>query len=421
MHKGSTEWPRLVRFTIIVCVLAGSLMLIVGCGSTTGTSGGASAEVIKVGMLWPLTGDLAKLGQDCRNACVLAADQINQAGGIKSMGGAKIELVSADTQSKPDVGLGECRRLIEQENVSVITGTYQSSLALPATEICERGKCPILLGIAAADEVTERGLKYTFRAGTTTTLYGQNQVDLALALPDLVEGGYSSPKKFALLYEDSDFGQAIAVATKEYLAEKGLSLVADVSYSASSVDLTTQVAKVKAANPDVVLTTTYLNDAVLLVKARKKLGMKQYFIDSSGGTSVASFAEGLGADADGQLYVGDFVPTLNVPGVKEVNAAYKARFGVDMVGQAQAYQAMIMLGKALEIAGSADRDTIRDALEKTVLRRADGDTIILAMDVMQFDDTHQVPTVSVGIQWQSGKTVPVYPAEYSAAKVRPWD
>ncbi len=169
------------------------------------------------------------------------------------------------------------------------------------------------------------------------------------------------------------------------------------------------------------LTTTYLNDAVLLVKARKKLGMKQYFIDSSGGTSVASFAEGLGADADGQLYVGDFVPTLNVPGVKEVNAAYKARFGVDMVGQAQAYQAMIMLGKALEIAGSADRDTIRDALEKTVLRRADGDTIILPMDVMQFDDTHQVPTVSVGIQWQSGKTVPVYPAEYSAAKVRPWD
>ncbi len=258
MHKGSTEWPRLVRFTIIVCVLAGSLMLIVGCGSTTGTSGGASAEVIKVGMLWPLTGDLAKLGQDCRNACVLAADQINQAGGIKSMGGAKIELVSADTQSKPDVGLGECRRLIEQENVSVITGTYQSSLALPATEICERGKCPILLGIAAADEVTERGLKYTFRAGTTTTLYGQNQVDLALALPDLVEGGYSSPKKFALLYEDSDFGQAIAVATKEYLAEKGLSLVADVSYSASSVDLTTQVAKVKAANPDVVLTTALL-------------------------------------------------------------------------------------------------------------------------------------------------------------------
>jgi branched-chain amino acid transport system substrate-binding protein len=174
--------------------------------------------------------------------------------------------------------------------------------------------------------------------------------------------GGPTVKKIALLHEDTDFGQSTSAGQLKYAAEAGIEVVANVAYAASSADLTTQVSKVKASNPDAVLTTTYLNDSILIAQARETLGMKQLFFDAAGGTVDPQFIKTLGAAAETWLTEIEFAPDASATS-KELNAAYKAKYGVDMTGNGMdGYQGVYVLAKALEDAGSADRAKLRDAI-----------------------------------------------------------
>ncbi len=188
------DLSRVITFVAIIAVLALAAAFAISCGSSgssssSSSSSGTSGGTIKIGTLYPVTGDLAKLGQECVNAVKLAVDEINAAGGIKSMGGAKIELVEADSQGKPDVGISEVQRLVSQNHVSAIIGTYQSSVAIPATQTADRLKTPILISMAVADEITEHGYKYVFRLCPKADWYAKSQLDfvqaMAAARPDL--------------------------------------------------------------------------------------------------------------------------------------------------------------------------------------------------------------------------------------------
>jgi len=398
--------------TTTTTVAAGGGTETTAAPSTDTTAGGAPAETIKIGALYPTTGDLAKLGEECVNGLQMAVDEINAAGGIKSMGGAQIELVKADSQGKPDVGIAEVQRLATKENVAAIVGTYQSGVAIPATQEAEKQQVPIVISMAVADAITEKGQKYTFRICPKADWYAKDQVAFLTELKTLVG---LDVKKVALLHEDTDFGTSTATGQKKYLQEAGMEMTIEVSYPAGSADLTTQVSKVKASNPDVVLTVMYLNDSILIMQAKEKLGMKQLFFDAAGGTVEPDFIKRLGATAENTLTEMEY--SKFAAGAEKINNDFKAKYGSDITGNgAYSYQAGYVLADALERAGVVDRAKLREALAATDIPA--GPTMILPTEKLVFGADGQNPSAPLYVmQVQNGELIPVGPAAAAAAKV----
>jgi branched-chain amino acid transport system substrate-binding protein len=378
----------------------------------TSTTAGAQGETIKIGALYPTTGDLAKLGEECVNGLQMAVDEINAAGGIKSLNGAKIELVKADSQGKPDVGIAEVQRLATKENVAAIVGTYQSGVAIPATQEAEKQQVPIVISMAVADAITEKGQKYTFRICPKADWYAKDQVAFLTELKTLVG---LDVKKVALLHEDTDFGTSTATGQKKYLQEAGMEMTIEVSYPAGSADLTTQVSKVKASNPDVVLTVMYLNDSILIMQAKEKLGMKQLFFDAAGGTVEPDFIKRLGPTAENTLTEMEY--SKYAKGADKINNDFKAKYGSDITGNgAYSYQAGYVIADALERAGVVDRAKLREALAATDMPA--GPTMILPTEKLVFGADGQNPSAPLYVmQVQKGELIPVGPAAAAAAKV----
>lgn len=377
------------------------------------TKAPAAASSVRIAGLYPLTGDLAKLGEENKQALQLAVDEINAAGGIKSMGNAKIDLIWGDTQGKPDTGISEVERLVQQEKVAVIIGAYQSGVTTPATQAAERLKTPFLVSMAVSDQITERGFKYTFRICPKASWYAKDQVTFLKDLKDLTG---LTVKRVALLHEDTDFGESTAAGQKKYLAEAGMEMVTEVKYPASAADLTTEVSKIKASNPDAVLTTTYLNDSILIAQAREALGLTKIpFVDAAGGTVDPEFIKRLGKTAEGWLTEIEY--TKYAMGAKDLNDRFFKRFGVDITGNgAYAYQAGWVIADALERAGKADRDALRDAIAKTNLQK--GPNMILPTDRIYFDEQGQNPNAPLYIvQVQKGELIPVWPKAFAASPV----
>lgn len=402
-------------------------MLLSACGGGAATQAPAETEAppaeteapqavdkVRVGAMYPLTGDLAKLGEENKNGLQLAIDEINAAGGIKSIGGAQIELVWGDSQGKPEVGISEVTRLVQQENVVALIGAYQSGVTVPATQESERLATSFIVSMAVSDRITERGFKYTFRICPKASWYAKDQVTFLKDLKDLAG---LEIKRVALLHEDTDFGESTAAGQKQYLEEAGMEMVLEVKYPASAADLTTEVSKVKAANPDAVLTVTYLNDSILIARAREALGMTNIpFIDAAGGTVDPEFIKQLGQTAEGWLTEIEY--TKYAAGAEDLNNRYVAVFGDDITGNgAYAYQAGYVIADALERAGSVDRDAVREALAKTDM--PSGPNMVLPTDHIYFDENGQNPNAPLFIvQVQGGELIPVWPGAYAAKPVQ---
>ncbi len=404
MRHRKTVWALATIAVLAFAVAAGAA----ACGSSSGdtSGGGGSATEIKIGTLYPVSGELAKLGHECLSGVKMAVDEINAAGGIKSMGGAKLKLVEADSQGKPDVGISEVTRLCQQDNVSAILGTYQSSVALPATQTAERFQTPMMITTAVADEITQRGYKYVFRICDLASWYARDQILFCKQMKSL---GGPDVKTVALLHEDTDFGQSTSEGQLKYAAENGIKVVANVAYAASSPDLTTQVSKVKAANPDVVLTTTYLNDSILIAQEAKTLGMKQLFFDAAGGTVDPQFIKTLGPTAENWLTEIEFSTDANQQSI-DLNNAYKAIYGENMTGNGMdGYQGVYVLAKALENAGTADRAKLRDAIANVKLV-AGTDRVVIPTKEISFSPDGEIKDAPLYVvQIQNGAFQTLYP------------
>lgn len=413
----------MTRFWIL---LAAGTLLVAACqptaapattapttGATTAPTG-AALEPIKVAGLWPLSGENAAVGNGQKAAFQFAIDRVNAAGGIKSLGGRPIQVVYGDTQSKPDVAASETQRLIQQEGVVTLVGCYQSGITLPASQKAQELKTPFIDDIAINDMITSRGYDYVFRTGPKSSWYVRDEV----AFLDYLGEKLGTPvKRVALLHEDSDYGTGAAAQETAELQAKGMEVVADISYTAQGVaSLTTQVQKVKASNPDAVLTVTYLNDSILIMRARADLGMTQVpFLDLAGGTIDPEFIKQLGGQADGTLTLVEFSPLAKGIG-QQVTAEFKQVSGQDLTGNsAWAYNAAIVLAAAIEKAGSADRDAIKQAL--TGLTVSEG--IIGPATSVKFGPDGQNENAKVFVaQIQGGQLLPVWPAEFAAADLK---
>lgn len=399
----------LTRYTVTL-ILSTILILSVACAPKAVEQ----PKTVKVGVLYPMSGSLADKGKDSSSGALLAFEEVNAAGGIKSLGGARLEMVLADSKGDPATGAAETVRLAGEPGLVAIVGTYQSAVTKVATQEAERLRLPFVVSISLADVITERGFRYTFRVQPKAAFYARDEVAF---LADLASMAGLKVKRVALIHENTDFGTASALAQKRALIERGFDIVAEESYVAEGVrDLSAEVRRVLAAKPDAILEVTYLRDSVLIRRALAAAGSRVPLLDLAGGTVSPEYRQELGSLAEGTLSMAEY--SKYAEGGGELDRRFRARFGTDITGDsAYAYQSVLVLRDALERAGSADRARLREALAATDLPR--GPAMILPAARLRFDAAGQNETARLFVvQVQDGDWKPVWPPEYAVAPVR---
>ncbi|WP_282706010.1 ABC transporter substrate-binding protein [Desulfatibacillum aliphaticivorans] len=370
----------------------------------------------RVGVLFPLTGPSAETGMVCRDAAAYAAETINAAGGVQSLGGCTLELVYGDTRSDPRTGAREVERLITQEGVCAVIGVYHSNVGQRVTEAAERLETPVLLSSGIADGLTERGFLYTFRIGPKARYYGRDQVRFLLDLNRLI--GYSV-RRVALIHENSAYGTSSALAQKRALQNAGVILAAEESYRYDSVkDMAPIVAKVLEAKPDAILMAAYIDDSILIAKALRQAGADIPVIGTAGGMVSSQFIKALGTDANGLFTVAEHSGFL-LEG-RKIYEAFSERYNRDLTGDGVlAYQCIFVLQDALERAGSLNKKRLRKALSETDMPF--GKNMILPAPRLSFDSTGQNIYYDLLIlQIIQGRRIPVWPENFAQAKVSDW-
>lgn len=346
----------------------------------------AADKVVKVGNIEPLSGPSASVGQQGKCARDLAVEEINAAGGIKSLGGAKIEMIYADSESKPEKGVAEAERLINTEKVHVLTGCWNSSVTYPTTAVAERYGIPFIVPVSVADKITEQGFKTVFRIAAKDSWWTRDQFAF---LKDMAKETNSKIETVALVYENGDWGKGFAEGWKKLAEKDGYKVVLDEPYPSTATDLSPVVQKIKRANPDVLLLTSNAADAILLTNTLAEYKVKpKAIIGSGGGHADPSFMQAAGKNAQYVFDIVEWEMDVGKPGVPAFNEKFRAKCGYNPAGESvDAYVAMYVLADALERAGSLDPKAIRDALAATKL--SSGPAMVASYDAIEFDETGQ--------------------------------
>jgi branched-chain amino acid transport system substrate-binding protein len=364
-------------------------------------------KTVKFGALLALSGPLAAAGRELREAVELATEDINRRGGIRSLGGARVEIAYGDSQAKPDVSNSETERLIAREGVLAITDMYPSATTLAATQAAERLKTPFFVSIAVADSITERGFRYVFQQVPRASDLAKFQADF-LAFLEKSQGKKLS--RIAILHEDGDYGQSVNVAATEFLKQHGREVVGSFSYPFRTTDVSTLIGRLKATRPDAVLQASYIGDSILISRTASRLGLKVPFIDA-GGKAHHSYAEAAGTTGEGEYVLTLWNP--DIPGASELNGRYRARTGIDMPGHAALlYQSILTLAAGVEQAGKADREALRDALVKINL--PPGPNMVLPYQHMKFDGKGLIDGGGfLMTRLTNGQLVTLYPEKFA--------
>jgi branched-chain amino acid transport system substrate-binding protein len=346
----------------------------------------AQPKAVKVGNILPLSGPSASVGQQNQYAQDMAIEEINAAGGIKSLGGAKITMLYADSESKPEKGVAEAERLINTEKVQVLTGCWNSAVTYPTTAVAERYGIPFIVPVSVADKITEQGFKTVFRIAAKDSWWTRDQF---VFLSDLQKEFNAKVSTLAFVYENGDWGKGFAGGWKKLAEKGGYKVLMDEPYPSTATDLSPVVQKIKRANPDVLLLVSNAADAILLTNTMAEYKVKpKAIIASGGGHADPSFLKAVGKNGQYIFDIVEWETDVNKPGVKEINQKFKSKYDYNLAGESvDAYIAMYVMADALERAKSLDPKAIRDALAKTKLTK--GPAMIASYDAIEFDETGQ--------------------------------
>jgi branched-chain amino acid transport system substrate-binding protein len=405
------------------------LLCVVGAAIIAfGIARASAQDTVKIGALYPLSGQVAKSGEDTINAIKLAVDIINnkyegidlpfaKTEGLPNLKGAKLELIAADHQGSPEIGQAEAERLIEQRKVVALIGAFHSSVAATSSQVAERMGVPYISGESEATALTERGFKWFFR--TTPNSDTQTQ-DFFTFLKEIGAKKTANIRRLGLVHENTLWGNDFAKSVRKYVGKfPELELAVDVTYQQGTSDVTSEVQRLIAGNPDAVLHASYDAEAILFGKTYKQYNFNPQGILAIGAAFGSNaFRSALGSDADYFLVREHWSRDLasRKPVVAQIAKLYKDRYGKDMDGTpARAFTAMMTLADAINRAGSTQPAAIREALIKTDL--GEGDTI-MPWEGIRFDATGQnVLTRGIFIQTLGGTPTTVWPFSLASAEL----
>ncbi len=369
----------------------------------------AKPKEILIGQIHPLSGFLAFDGQELSNGFKLAVDEINAAGGIKSLDGAKLKVLTGDSEGKPQVAIREVERLYNAGAVALV-GCYQSSVTLVATQIAEKYKVPFVVSVAVADKVTDRGFKYTFRVQPNARQMSRDAVQY---LSEIIKASNSGAETIAYLHDDTDFGTSLSSHVTDFAPEYGLRVIEDVPYSPRAADVTTEVGKIKAAGADIVMDTGYFGDGVRVYKTMRDVRLRAQAIVGcgNGAFSHPKFIEELG-DITENVLDGNYRANPLSDMTNRAFDHYKEVYGREMgASTVFAYVAPYVIADALERAGTTDREALREALAATNITEH-----ILPQGPIIFDENGQNKNASAAMmQIQGGEIKVVWPEKYAQA------
>lgn len=380
----------------------------------------AQAKDIKVALIVPLSGAWARNGEVHMLGAKAAIEDINKAGGIKSMGGAKLQLVVADAGDNIEKAKSAAQRLIAQEpDLIGGTGAFVSSFTLAITEVTERAELPWLT-LSYADALTDRGYKYVFQTSAPASVQAANFLPAVVKLASQTTG--KPVKTVGIVMDNTASPVGLTKPLREGGFEKqGLKLVADEIYTPPLSDATSLVQKLRNTRPEFALMlTTNTADSKLLLEKMDEMGLGQGRIPmvSNGGAMTVPDMLKL---VKKETMEGVLVVIANWPGKSQTALieSFKKRTGEPWMTQdsISTYGDMWIFKEALEKAGVADRKKVAEAIRK--MDTTTGPANYFPGGRLQFDEKgRRVGADIVLLQWQNGTPVPVYPADIATSTLK---
>ncbi|HZK89430.1 MAG TPA: ABC transporter substrate-binding protein [Stellaceae bacterium] len=393
-------------------------MGLMGAAALARPSLAVAADEVQIAMLVPLSGPWAEQGILEKAGAEMAIDDINQAGGIKALGGAKLKLLAVDTGTSAETAKDAAQRMISQNpNLAGAFGCWLSTFTLAATEISERAELPWLT-LSYSDAITDRGFKYVFQTAPTANVQAEQIVPYLMKLAKAATG--KEPTKVAMIGDNTAASVSFMKPIRDHvLKDLHLQAVADQVYTPPLADATAMVQPIRGAKPDfVLLQSTNNGDDKILIDAFTQYGMpatKLPLVGSGGHWVVPEMLKTTGKDILQDVLVG----LANWPGkaVDDLSARYVKRTGNPWFGHNEifAYAHVQMFAWALNKAGAADRKKVAEAIRTMDI--TDGPAIYFPGKHLKFDDKgRRVDAQLVIVQWQDGKPVTVFPEDMAVGK-----
>lgn len=390
------------------------------------TAFGESAETIKIGWLAPLSGTGAENGQQVTWAAEMIVDLVNEEhpevnmllaadAGLPNLGGAKIELVIADTKGDTTVATSEAKRLVSEEGCVALTGQLTSGMSKAISVITEQYEIPL---VTAGSAVTltdgSEDYEWLIRYNLTDATYIDDSYKL---MNQAVEAG-ADIKTVAFLSEDSEFGANIVTVEEPKAAEYGYEIVENITYAANSTSLSAEVLKLKEANPDVLMVAGYATDVILLFNTMADLDWyPKMLIGQRGGFATADFFSALGDKTEYVFNTGGWASDLDIECIKQIQELYPSYSdGIPFnEGMSKDAADVLMIAYALNQAGTTEANALREALQKPEIE--DYSQIFMPWPSITMNEFNQnLDAAGVVSQVQDGKYVTVYPAEVASAE-----
>jgi len=384
----------------------------------------AQPKTIKIAAIHTVTGALAEPGQACRMAAQIAVDHVNGSGGIKSMGGAKLELMLGDTQTKPDVARTEAERLINA-GAQILMGTFNSGDTAASVPVAQQRRVPFLVDISAADPITanvaravkegQQKVQYVYRNFPTGSLFGQRAVQY---FTEIFKEAGVSPRRVVLMHCNDLFGtnQAKGFQAAHKAANPPWDIVEVISWPEPPSDLSTEVSRAKAAKPDIIAPITRPASALLLLPELRKQRVEAMGIVGPGSPGLYEAGQ-LTVLKDDLEYVMTSVPWPNFkhPQAQRLAEEYLRRSGGKMLdtNSGYSYDGIHVIADVLERAKSTDPDAVVDAIQKTSFK----DNLMISTGPVVFNEIGDNPNAAPAmIQILKHKPVAVWPKDYALSK-----
>jgi branched-chain amino acid transport system substrate-binding protein len=363
--------------------------------------GWAQSYSTKIGVITSLTGAEQAFGAQHDRGYAIALEEINAAGGVL---GKPLEIIKYDDQSKADVAVQGVSKLVDQDKVPVVIGAYSSQATGALVPAVVKRQVPLVIPTATADNVMSSKSPWVFRVCGGADDYAHATVDFLKTV--------QLPKSIAVVYENTNFGQANAEAMRKWAKTVGIPIVADEAYAAASPSYTAMLQKVKEKNPEAIYFASYLLDATQLMKQSRQVNLNPRIYTSAGtGFAIPAFIspeKGAGKDAEYTFSTQQWMRESKWPGSKEFSDKVKARFGeFPSYHAVQAYVSLKIVADAVKRAGKWEPGPIRDAIASTEMMSTFG-------PIKFVNQQNQHPILIT--QVQKGAFEIVAPADQATAK-----
>jgi branched-chain amino acid transport system substrate-binding protein len=403
---------------ISLAAVAALALALTACGGSnsgggSSASGGSGGGTITIGSIHPLTGSNAGAGSLMDDASKMAVDDINAAGGIKSLGGAQLKLASGDSQGQAQVGQSEAQRLIQSGAVALV-GTYQSDVTQNVAAVAERSAVPLVIDVAVDDAILRQGYKYSFRIQPDSTGMGTSGADNLAAIGQQTGNPI---KTVSYIHIQGAFGDSVFKAFQAEAKNKGIDIAKEVTYSASNFnDATTQVSDAASAHPDAIVVTGYYPDSLLIAKAlaAAKPQVKGVYGIADGGFDDDQFPTDAAAAGQGLLSA-NYHYNATSDTVTKIRQRFQSKYGHPMETAAVlSYQAVQVVAQGLEKAKSKDPKQLREAISGLSV----SDPLLAFDGPIKFDSKGQNTNATVIVmQIQNGKVEQAFPDKFATKKI----